>query len=187
MNIFFQNSVDRQIAEFFLNHRSSFGIDFFSLVSSLGNWQFIFIAFVLIVLLLIINKKYLFIPPLISVVAGAELLVYGLKINFSRPRPTSAIISLADFSFPSGHATIAVTFYGFLLYFSLKFFKSWKKYFLVALFGSLIILIGLSRLYLGVHYFSDVLAGYLIGSAFLLAGIVFLENKFKNKILKQTK
>ena len=80
------------------------------------------------------------------------------------------------FSFPSGHATIAVGFYGFLVYILFRQIKNWK-YKINALFFSitLILAIGLSRLYLGVHFLSDVWGGYLLGALWLLIGITISE------------
>lgn len=180
MNIFFQNSIDKQIAEFFLTQRTFFGIKFFEAISSLGNWQIVLFISLVIFSFLFVKKKTVFVVPYILVVSCAELLTYFGKIIFGRPRPQSAILSLADFSFPSGHAVIAVTFYGFLAYILIKLLNKRYKTLVLILASGLIILIGLSRLYLGVHYLSDVLAGYLLGLISLLTGLVFLEKKIKN-------
>ena len=88
-----------------------------------------------------------------------------------------------SFSFPSGHATIAVAFYGFIIYFLIKNVKSWNRKINIFFTGFiLIILIGFSRLYLGVHFVSDVWAGYLIGAIWLIIGIGFTEFYLLKKI-----
>jgi undecaprenyl-diphosphatase len=97
----------------------------------------------------------------------------AMKVLFRRPRPQmwSSVIDRPDsFSFPSGHATVAFCYFGLLLWIGLKYFKrttlrlTWA---LLMLF--LIFMIGLSRIYLGVHYLTDVIGGYLSGGFWLLA------------------
>ncbi|KKK39245.1 hypothetical protein WQ57_04845 [Mesobacillus campisalis] len=110
-------------------------------------------------------------------VAGGGLLNLGLKSYFARERPSINVIIEADgFSFPSGHSMGSMTFYGFLSYLTLRSKrKPLSKAGLVTLFGSLILLIGMSRIYLGVHYPSDVLAGYTAGIVWLVLCISLLE------------
>jgi membrane-associated phospholipid phosphatase len=110
-------------------------------------------------------------------VAGGGLLNLALKSYFARERPSVHRIVEADgFSFPSGHSMGSLTFYGFLSYLALRSkCKSLSKLGLVTLFGSLILLIGMSRIYLGVHYPSDVLAGYTAGMVWLVFCISLLE------------
>jgi undecaprenyl-diphosphatase len=81
-----------------------------------------------------------------------------------------------SFSFPSGHATIAVAFYGFLAFLAMRGTKRWEKSVNICFAGiAVVLLIGFSRLYLGVHYLSDVWAGYLVGALWLIAGISMCE------------
>jgi len=94
-----------------------------------------------------------------------------LKLLFQRPRPDFGhLVEVTGFSFPSGHAMVSLSFYGFLA------FLYWqgggrrpRRYLAAALAGMLISLIGVSRVYLGVHYPSDVLAGFSAGLVCLLA------------------
>jgi len=81
-----------------------------------------------------------------------------------------------SYSFPSGHATIAVAFYGFLIYVVWRNTKSWT-YKINLLFAGLVIIaaIGFSRLYLGVHFLSDVLSGYLLGLLWLIISVSMVE------------
>jgi len=108
---------------------------------------------------------------LLIAVIGAQLLNDVLKLLFQRPRPT-AVLSLLpgqSWSFPSGHAMLSLAFYGFLAYLSLRLLRGrWRITALVGL-GLIVLLIGLARLYLGVHYFSDVIAGYA-------ASLIWLES-----------
>lgn len=119
-----------------------------------------------------IHGHFARIAPFLITVCGSALTTYGLKTIFSRARPLAEAFYLErSFSFPSGHATAAVALYGFMLYTIWKFDKHiFRKPFAIFL-AVLIFLVGLSRLYLGVHYLSDVLAGFAIGFIWLFIGI----------------
>ena len=99
-----------------------------------------------------------------------SLLNWVLKIIVQRPRPNEfRLIDESGYSFPSGHSMVSMAFYGFIMYLIYK--KVENKYLrwgLIAFLGILIISIGISRIYLGVHYTSDVLAGFLISIAYLM-------------------
>jgi undecaprenyl-diphosphatase len=118
-----------------------------------------------------IHKHTARILPLLIVVGGSSLTTFILKNIFYRARPASALYLETDSSFPSGHATIAIALYGFLLYTVWKFDKHYLKNPFIAFLAALIVLIGTSRLYLGVHYLSDVLVGYVVGFIWLLLSI----------------
>lgn len=119
----------------------------------------------------LLNKKT-FIYSLWLTVAGGEIFVFLGKLIFHRPRPATAVYSETSASFPSGHATVAVALYGFLIYFLLLRAKK-RRHKLLLLFSGilLIFLIGFSRIYLGVHFVSDILAGYLTGLLWLIIGV----------------
>ena len=110
------------------------------------------------------------------------LLNYVLKILFSRNRPADInLIVETGFSFPSGHAMMSLGIYGFLIYLLLlsdknKISKIIGTCFLILL----IFLIGISRIYLGVHYATDVIAGFIISASYLLLFIRFIYPKIKD-------
>jgi membrane-associated phospholipid phosphatase len=110
-------------------------------------------------------------------VAGGGLLNLWLKSFFERERPNVNRLMEADgFSFPSGHSMGSMTYYGFLVYLVIRSkYKPLTKLGCAILFGLVILLIGISRIYLGVHYPSDVLAGYMAGSVWLVLCISLLE------------
>lgn len=93
-----------------------------------------------------------------------------LKNIVQRPRPTEyRMITETGYSFPSGHSMVSMAFYGFLIYLIYQYVKSKKlKVFLIVLLSLLILMIGTSRIYLGVHYTSDVLAGFVISISYLI-------------------
>ncbi|MDC3417262.1 phosphatase PAP2 family protein [Aquibacillus salsiterrae] len=112
---------------------------------------------------------------------------YWIKINVERERPR--IFAEAEgigYSFPSGHAMISVIVYGLVIYFTIKYVKSTKLAFRINLIGIiLIILIGMSRYVIRVHYLTDVLAGFAFGVVCLLLCIKIYEYLFtwKGKIV----
>ncbi|OUL33203.1 phosphatase PAP2 family protein [Nostoc sp. 106C] len=112
--------------------------------------------------------------------ASAIGLNYALKVLFGRARPAlwDYIIHVGHHSFPSGHAMVSMVIYGFISYILAEQFPRSRKQ-ILALSVVLILAIGFSRLYLGVHWPTDVLAGYAIGLAWLIACILTLEVKPK--------
>lgn len=111
-------------------------------------------------------------------VPGAAVLGVALKSLYQRTRPElfDSGYTAPFYSFPSGHAITAVSFYGVLAILTARCFTGWRRWTVAATGAALILLIGFSRLYFGVHYPSDVAAGYLaaivwvstVGTALLL-------------------
>ena len=107
-----------------------------------------------------------------------------LKFIVKRPRPSDLFLIVeTGYSFPSGHSMVSLSFYGLLIYFIYKYFKNKKlKIFLITLLSLIIVLIGVSRVYLGVHFVSDVISGFLLSLSYLIIFIKVI-NKF---ILKES-
>ena len=93
-----------------------------------------------------------------------------IKFIMQRPRPTEfRIIEETGYSFPSGHSMVSLAFYGYLIYLIYKLVKNSKiKWTLIISLSIIICTIGISRIYLGVHYASDVLAGFTISISYLV-------------------
>ncbi|MBD2253169.1 phosphatase PAP2 family protein [Nostoc parmelioides] len=108
---------------------------------------------------------------------GAVGLNFLLKELFGRARPAlwDYIVNAVHYSFPSGHAMVSTAVYGYIGYVLAKEFPQWRKQILAST-ATLILSIGFSRLYLGVHWPTDVLAGYATGLLWLIVCIVYLEN-----------
>ena len=102
---------------------------------------------------------------------GGMVLTTVLKAVFERDRPElfDSGYTASFYSFPSGHATIAVGFYGMLTFLVAMRLRGLRRWMVVALGTLLVLLIGFSRLYLGVHYPTDVLAGYLAAPLWISA------------------
>ncbi len=116
-------------------------------------------------------------------VIGISALGTLIKLLVSRPRPTADVVSvisqLSDFSFPSGHVLYFTAFFGFLLFLTYTLVKpSWWRRVLLVVFGGMVALIGPSRIYVGQHWASDVLAAYLLGSIWL-AFVVYIYRRGK--------
>lgn len=122
-----------------------------------------------VIFCILINNKKISFTILLNVVI-ATILNILLKNIIQRPRPDDfRLISETGYSFPSGHSMVSMAFYGFLIYLSIKYLKNRKlKVILITSLSILIILIGISRIYLGVHYTSDVIAGFLISACYLI-------------------
>lgn len=144
----------------------------------------IFVISLTIILFFVIKDKKIGIS-IITNLGIVTILNQIIKFIMQRPRPTEfRIIEETGYSFPSGHSMVSLAFYGYLIYLIYKYINNKHlKRTLIIILSVLICIIGVSRIYLGVHYTSDVLGGFLISFAYL---IIYIElvNKFileKNK------
>ena len=131
-----------------------------------GTIPLIIITAILIVV--IKNKKIAIAIALNPIIA----LIFNQTLKFivKRPRPLeNQLITESGYSFPSGHSMVSMAFYGFLIYLVYHYIKNKKKKIaLISVLSILIFLIGTSRIYLGVHYTSDVIAGFAFSIAYLI-------------------
>lgn len=147
-------------------------------VTFLGKHQFLIPAnLILIFYFILVKKQTWFSIRVITIAISSLVLMLLLKQLFQRKRPLSPLLKAArGLSFPSGHAIMAVTFYGLLIYILQHTITiDWLKWILFILVFGLIILIGFSRIYLRVHYASDVLGGFIIGLLWLLISLAVLK------------
>lgn len=135
-------------------------------------------------LILVFNKNKKINIAIISNLGICTILNLMLKNILQRSRPTEyRIIDERGYSFPSGHSMISMAFYGLLIYLIYKNIKNKSlKWILIILLSILILFIGISRIYLGVHYVSDVLGGFLVSISYLILYIKILK---KEKILNE--
>lgn len=122
-----------------------------------------------ILLLIVIKNKKIGISIPLNLGLSA-LLNITLKQILQRPRPIEyRVIDESGYSLPSGHSMVSMAFYGYLIYFIYKHIENkYIKWSLIILLSILIMSIGISRIYLGVHYTSDVIAGFLIALSYLI-------------------
>ena len=138
----------------------------------------IFLIVLTIILCVIIKNKKIGLSIFSNIVI-ITILNQLLKRILQRPRPTEfRIVEETGYSFPSGHSMVSMAFYGYLIYLIYKYVKNkYVKWISIILLSILICSIGISRIYLGVHYTSDVLGGFLISISYLVIYISAV-NKF---------
>lgn len=156
-----------------LDHLASPFFDhFFQLITSMGSPAGLILFTVITSILLIYKRKQLEGMFLAACMLVGWGLMDGLKLFFGRPRPLGEHLTYATgYSFPSGHAMLSLIFYGFIAYLVVAQAKAEKKPAVILPAAALILLIGISRIYLNVHYASDVLGGYLFGAIILFISI----------------
>lgn len=158
---------DGAIYSFLVSHRNSVLNTFFKGITQLGS-GIVLVPLTILCMIFIKNKKYKIMMPInIFLVVGMNWL---LKHFFVRPRPNELrLIEETGYSFPSGHAMASTAFYGLLIYIVYKEIKNKKiRNTICILLAILISLIDISRIYVGVHYTSDVLGGTCLSIAYLI-------------------
>ena len=130
---------------------------------------YLLILAIIISALLYLNKQKSQAILLVSVSIITTLAIKTLKNIFQIPRPVSGLILETGYSFPSGHTTFAVVFFGLMAYI---FAKKEYKFSATIVSALIIIAIAWSRLHLQVHYLSDVIAGLAVGSTILFLSIL---------------
>jgi membrane protein DedA with SNARE-associated domain len=145
---------------------------FFLVVTALGSLEFLGLLGLVVTAIFVVQRRWLDLGTWLAALAGGVVLNQLLKTLFARPRPffEHPLVLETSYSFPSGHATMSLIFYGMLAYFAVRALRTWRARTAVV-FGAalLVLLIGFSRMYLGVHYFSDVIAGFASGGVWLSA------------------
>lgn len=171
------HSIFRMLSTHVISDRNT---SFMKGVSFFASENFLRVAYALIVLGFLWKKNFKRAVEVSAVGIGGFLVNYYMKLFFQRPRPADPLIEpINNFSFPSGHATSAFIFYGLLVYLVWKSeIPLFYKYLCGVLLGLFALLIGFSRVYLRVHYPSDVAAGCSIGIAWLLL-CIFLMSRLK--------
>ena len=146
---------------------------FFGAITDLGSIYLVVMVAVIVGVILLIRKNWWSLLSLFLAIGIGQAVLNILKVVFQRPRPETEMY-VFSYSFPSGHVFSATVIYGFCIYLAFRSFNSASARWVVsALLTLLILLIGFSRVYLGVHWLSDILAGFVTGFAWLLLCIFF--------------
>ncbi len=170
--------IDTSLLYFLAEHRSVSLTNFFLLVTFFGKGVIVTCIGIIFSLYLFYKKQTRYIFPFFVTLAGSGLTVSIIKLLVHRARPANDVAYYTEnsFSFPSGHSSASVALYGYIAYYFIrKLLTQGKRSVVGCVAVIMILLIGLSRLYLGVHYFSDVVGGYIVGMIWLLIGIVITE------------
>lgn len=180
--IFHENLVlDNLVYDFLIENFSCNFVDSFMInITRLANTKFVilFTAIMFVLFLFGVKKRKVSLVFLVSVI-GSAVINQLLKFTVKRIRPdVNKLVEIGGYSFPSGHAMVSVILYGLLAYIGYKFIKiNWIRNIIVFINILVILLVGISRIYLGVHYFSDVFVGQLISVIFLVIIINYLEKR----------
>jgi len=170
---------DLTIADALHRHATPTGVAIAKAVSFLGSPGFVAAWGLALAALLVVRRQYLLLGGWVAAVAGGGLLDAALKRVFHRARPVwdVPLLTAHGWSFPSGHAMGSLVAYGMLAYMVLRETHLRRGQAAAVITGAvvLILLIGLSRMYLGVHYFSDVIGGYAAGVVWVAAVVSGLE------------
>lgn len=159
---------DGVIYDFINKHVISEGMTpIVKIITNIGDT--ICIVTIAIISLFIFKDKKINISIVINLIT-VTILNNILKFIFMRPRPDlDALVTETSYSFPSGHSMISMGFYGYMIYLIYNFVPNkGLKWFLISLLSIIIFIIGFSRIYLGVHYASDVIGGFTFGIAYLI-------------------
>ena len=170
---------DNKVYEFIIQFKSDKVTMLMKFISFLCSFWFLSV-FSVIVLLTCKRKKYALFIVLNLLLC--YLLNQSMKFIFERNRPLDINLIIENgYSFPSGHSMISLAFYGLFIYIIWHIDRPrLEKLFYVIPLILLVLLIGISRIYLGVHYASDVIAGYALSMAYLIIFIKLFYKKMKS-------
>lgn len=145
-------------------------------ITYMGNWQTI-VTLGLVLLIYPATRKKIGLP--FAITAASSTIIYKVaKSAFQRPRPDLSvrIIEESGYSFPSGHSMNCIVIYGILIYLIRRYCKDRRiANVLTIILSLLIIAIGCSRVYVGVHFPTDILGGWSLGIAVLTTAIIIIE------------
>ena len=171
---------DEAVYSFIISFKSEWLTAFFGTITFLASPAFL-IVFSILVFFVFKNKKY----GVFSLLNLIFIVIFNqiLKHIFERSRPFDwMIIKETGYSFPSGHAMVSMGFYGMFIYLVWRCdIKKTYKIIFTIIFGILTILICISRIYLGVHYASDIIAGFVISVSYLIIAVSALEYYLKKR------
>lgn len=170
-------TVDKEFTSLLFDTRSNTLSQVFYAFTLLGEREAVFIIGGVASAIFLYRRNYAALFAFWLTLAGVGLTTRYGKTLISRERPVDVAYYVVEhFSFPSGHATTAIALYGLLAYFLYRHYHAHaQRKLLLWLAAVLILVVGFSRIYLGVHYLSDVLAGFLLGALWLLVGISLVE------------
>lgn len=171
----FINQFDRRITDFVISFRTPQLNNVFQFITDIGDIQGYLIMTALIAIFFYLKFRNLkLIGEIVFVVFISALSNIALKQVINRARPDAVhLVAVESLSYPSGHAMSAMAFYGFLIYLIYTFeLNRLLKTGLIILFILLIAAIGISRIYLGVHFPSDVAGGFIAGFIWVIFCII---------------
>lgn len=157
-------------------------------ISFLGKHTFLIPANIVLLFFFLYRKETRLAIRLVTIALTSLSLKLLLKGLFNRPRPGNPLLEhVSGLSFPSGHAMLGVTFYGFIILILLHEVKNvWWRNIIIGFFILLILLIAFSRVYLRVHYVSDVITGLAVGFIWLTLSLYIIEKVEAHYVKRKT-
>lgn len=147
------------------------------LITDLGGTRGTIVGVVLVGLPLLLRRRWWSAFGLAFATGGGGLVVLGLKTLFARARPDDPIVQAGGYAFPSGHAFSAMVFFGYLIYLAHKHLRSSLLQAMITIGAfTMIVLIGTSRVFLNVHWLTDVVGGFLAGFVWLVLSIFIVRH-----------
>ncbi len=169
-------SFDNLMESFVIGIRSDGLTKFMTTITNISRAYFL-ITMSIVLLFILKNKKHalLIIINLTCVFLSSQL----LKLIFHRGRPDGEfLVTVSGYSYPSGHAMVSLAYFAFILYLiNQKITNKFTRAILTIITSILILLIGFSRVYLGVHYTTDIIAGFLLAIAYLMIFLTIVRPK----------
>ena len=149
-----------------VQNRNTFLTTIMKILTNLGDLHGIIIITILL-LIFLKNKIDATMPAInVGILAITNKII---KTIIKRPRPTYKLIKIGGYSFPSGHSMASIALYGSLMILTYKYIKDkTKRNIIISILTLIIITVGISRIYLGVHYTSDVIVGYSVSTIYLI-------------------
>jgi undecaprenyl-diphosphatase len=166
---------DVEFARWLHEHSSPWLVDLFEVVTVAGSAVVLALVVAAVIVMLLRRRLAAEAVLLTAVSVGIGALNGGLKLAFHRPRPELAFVHLDTYSFPSGHAAGSAAIYATIAYLAAQRLRPCGQVLVAAATTVLVLTIAFSRLYLGAHYLSDVLAGLSLGTAWAAGWLLAYE------------
>ena len=185
--IYTKSQADQRVFEAIAPHITPIRTRIMRLITYLGNPQFLVPFNLLLLAFFIVDRKKWMALRILVVALGGLGIKLLMKHIFQRLRPLDPVIEggVAGYSFPSGHALMSVVVYGFLVWWAaISIRNKWTQVIVIALLIMLIFLVSFSRIYLRVHYTTDILAGICFGFCWLIFSL-WLVDKFEVRSLHE--
>lgn len=181
--------LDTRLADWLHDHASPGWTTFFEAVTFLGNVPTLAAVALVSAIALAVRRHGSELQLLLLAAVGTQILTLGLKLGFERERPffPDPLATESSYSFPSGHASVSLAVYGTLGFILARHLDDRHAQIAsLAATAVLVGLIGFSRLYLGVHFLSDVVAGFSVGLAWVALCAVLLHLRVRLRARRQT-
>ena len=176
--------LDQRVINLLDGVRTASGIKVAIFITNMGSPQVFLLLTVALCLLFWLHKKPNHLIQFLATLGAGFAVMELMKILIARPRPVEALISASGYSMPSGHALISTLFCSMVIYSYKNHFKDkLLRIFFIIFFALSTIAVSLSRVYLAVHYLSDVAVGILLGLLISSISVFVFESFFKKEDL----